>query len=137
MRQFTTAQQIAADIASSFRADGTLWRPGALAFDIDGNPCTSLSKAVQFSLQGAITCRAIGQYDLAQQTLHAFEVALGFPPRPGAIIGPLRFNSWHDAPERVAADIVALCEQVARSQAYPQQHDPVYACPNENEAPAR
>src|SRR6185437_9538131 len=96
MNKFTTPQEVAADVAHSFREDGNRWRQGALAFDINGRPCTLLAKGVQFSLHGAIASRTIGQYELAQQTLHAFELALGFPPRRGKIVGAPRFNSWHN-----------------------------------------
>lgn len=116
----TSVQQLAAEIAEEFRADATRWTQEELARDANGLPIDDIDdpmlspQAVCWCLRGAIDKRLNRFGGRSGDVYLAFDRALGhkFTIRDH---DHLEFVPWNDAPGRTVAEVIALCEKVARS----------------------
>lgn len=115
--QFTTPQQVAADIAREYREDARRWTQLTWArrsFERFANSCNYDSgEAVCWCLRGAVNKR-VGLGSLEMATLEAFDAALGDPP-DDALDGDILCVRWNDAKGRTVEEVIALCDKVAAS----------------------
>lgn len=92
-------KEIAADIAKKLKEHPDTWTNGEFARDEDGFKCAT-SKGISWCILGHIQMRngGIGEsFSHAAGLQDTFELA-----------------EWNDAPGRTVAEVIALCEQVAR-----------------------
>jgi hypothetical protein len=100
---FSSTQEVAADIANELRKFPQRWTQGCSARRSDGSETeVHDSDAVCWSLDGHIIRRRAA-FSFADFSAH-FELSL-----VGLVF-------WNEADERTVADIIYLCERVARSR---------------------
>lgn len=92
-------KEIAAEIAKNLKKNPHTWTKGAFARDKDGFKCAN-SKGVCWCILSHIEIRHGG---MAESFSHA-----------AGLQNACELAEWNDAPGRTVAEVIALCEQVAR-----------------------